>query len=249
MTDKGYIKLYRKSINNDWLKNHKLWAFWSYCLLKSSHKKHTIKIGFQNVELNPGQFAFGLNVASEETNLSIQSIRTCLAYLKKSQNLTIKTTNKFSIITICKWETYQNDKIDDQQANQQTTNKPLTTYNNVKNVKNKDKRYMSENFPKPVHDLYNFFLSTLSEDELKIYEPKTDKVKYNWLDTLDKCHRIDKFEYWMIKDVIEHYREDEFWKTNFYSPVKLRTKTKNDTTRIKEWYFNIKHLLREPTNA
>lgn len=138
--DNSWVKLYRKSINNEWLKNHKLWAFWCYCLMKATHMEHTVKVGYQDVLLKPGQFVFGRKMASKETGLSEQTIRTCLNSLSKRKNLTIKTTNKFSIISICNWETYQggdNNKPTNKLTNQQpTTNQQLTTYKNVKKGKN-----------------------------------------------------------------------------------------------------------------
>lgn len=122
--NRGYIKLYRKSLDAGWLKNHKLWAFWSYCLLKATHKEFDAIVGLQVIHLLPGQFVFGRKRASEETGLTEREIRTILAFLRKSGNLTIKTTNKYSVITIVNWSTYQNSETaNDQQNDQQVANK------------------------------------------------------------------------------------------------------------------------------
>ena len=122
----GYIKLYRKSLLNGTIKNPELWAFWCWCLLKASHKKIKIVVGFQEVELEPGQLIFGRRKAASELNLSEQTIRTCVNSLKSTNQITIKPTNKFSIISIVNWVTYQ---IDEKEINQQTNhqiNQPLT---------------------------------------------------------------------------------------------------------------------------
>jgi hypothetical protein len=74
------------------------------------------------IELQPGQFVFGRKRAAAELPLTEQTIRTCLKKLKKLQNLTIKSTNKFSIITIINWDTYQAiNQQDNQQTNQHVT--------------------------------------------------------------------------------------------------------------------------------
>ncbi len=142
----GYVKLWRKSIEAGWLTNHKLWVFWSWCLMKASHKEYDLVVGCQQIHLMPGQFVFGLNSASKETNISIQSIRTLLDFLKKSENLTIKSTNKYSIITIIKWNTYQST---DNESNNQI-NKPLTnnqqTTNNKQECKNVKKNIYTSEF-------------------------------------------------------------------------------------------------------
>ena len=135
----GWVKIYRVSIEKDWLKNSKLWTFWIYCLLKATHTPFIAKVGFQEVPLLPGQFMFGRKVASKETDLTEQNIRTCIQYLIKSKNLTIKSTNKYSIITIVNWEFYQGaeDKsTSNLTSNQPATNQQLTTYKNNKNKKN-----------------------------------------------------------------------------------------------------------------
>ena len=130
--NRGYVKLWRKSLDAGWIKNHKLWAFWTWCLMKATHKEYTLIVGLQAVHLMPGQFVFGRRAAAKETGLSEQEIRTIIAFLVKAGNLTIKTTNKFSIITIINWPIYQGSDIDNQPANQPTTNQQLTTNKNVK---------------------------------------------------------------------------------------------------------------------
>jgi len=146
---RGYIKTWRKVADAGWLKNHKLWAFWSWCLIKASHKDIDQIVGMQTISLSPGQLIFGRKRAAIELNMSEQEIRTVLDYLVKSKNLTIKSTNKFSIITIVNWDTYQSDgDYINQQSNmpltnkQPATNQQLTTNKNDKNVKNdKNKEY------------------------------------------------------------------------------------------------------------
>jgi hypothetical protein len=138
----GYIKLYRKSIENGWLKNGDLWRFWCYCLLKATHKKTTVVVGWQQIELEPGQFIFGRRVAAEDLGMSERKIRTCHHALETMENVTSKTTNKFSIISIVNWDIYQqteyqNDQQNDQQATsrrpagdhiQEHKNKRINTY-------------------------------------------------------------------------------------------------------------------------
>ena len=134
--NKGYVKLWRRSLDAGWLRNHKLWTFWTWCLLKASHQEHKHIMGCQEITLQPGQFIFGREKAAKELRLSEQEIRTIIAFLIKGGNLTIKATNKFSIITIVNWHIYQGSIRDNQPSDQPTTNQPLTTNKNDKNGKN-----------------------------------------------------------------------------------------------------------------
>ena len=143
MEDNTWVKIYRKSIENGWLTNNKLWTFWTYCLMKANWERKEILHGNEKVILEPGQFISGRKVAAEETGLSEQSVRTCLHNLENLGNLTIKSTSKFSIVTVCNWGTYQGSdnggltKVSTK--HQPTPNQRLTTdknYKNIKNVKN-----------------------------------------------------------------------------------------------------------------
>ncbi len=147
---RGYIKLWRKVFESNVWKNKNLWRFWTWCLLKGSHKIHKIMVGYQEIELKPGQFIFGRKKCAEETGLSEQNIRTCLRILNDTE-LTIKPTNKFSIGTIINWKDYQ---ISQNETNQQVTikqpasNQQVTTNKNVNNEKNVNKKKYSEQFLK-----------------------------------------------------------------------------------------------------
>lgn len=65
-----------------------------------------------------------------------------------------------------------------------------------------------------VYDLFDF----------EIISCLTEKQKNNWLDTLNKLNRLDKFDYEEIKETIIWGRNDEFWQTNFLSILGLRKK-------------------------
>jgi hypothetical protein len=140
--ENGWIKLHRKFLECGFFNNPDLAHFWVWCILKATHQEFKASIGYQIVILQPGQFIYGRKVASIETGLSEQTLRTCIKHLENIENLTIKSTNKYSIITITNWDTYQNtEAITNHQTNQQVTsnqpagNQQVTTYKNNKNNK------------------------------------------------------------------------------------------------------------------
>ena len=59
--------------------------------------------------------------------------------------------------------------------------------------------------------------------------PKTKAITSNWLDTIEKMNRIDKIPFEKIVDIVRWARENDFWKTNFLSIVKLRKKNNDGT--------------------
>ena len=79
-----------------------------------------------------GQLVTSTLRLAAELNLSRQSIRTCLNKLQTTGEITIKSTNKNTIVTICKYDDYQqieklNQPTKKKQSNNQTTNKQPTT--------------------------------------------------------------------------------------------------------------------------
>lgn len=137
--DRGFVLLWRKIEDSGWIKNHKLCSFWIWCLIKASYKQRKIVVGSQEIDLEPGQFIMGRKAAAEATGLTEQEVRSATATLVGSRNLTIKSTNKFSIVSITNWETYQyGEEQINQQINQQITNKQPT--NNHKQQSNKVKK-------------------------------------------------------------------------------------------------------------
>jgi hypothetical protein len=136
---RGYVKLWRVSLEKPIFQKPELWQFATWCLMKATHKKRTQLVGFQQVELEPGQFIFGRDSAAEQLLSTPQKIRTCVKILSNLEFITIKSTNKYSVITIINWRIYQpeeNNSTSNLTTNQPATNQQITTNKNVKNVKN-----------------------------------------------------------------------------------------------------------------
>lgn len=93
-------------------------------------------VGNQQVPLKAGQFVFGRKVAAKETGMSEQSVRTCIDSLRRMKNLTTKSTNKFSVVTIVNWSSYQSDKTKSttkSTCKQPASNQQVTTSKQVNN--------------------------------------------------------------------------------------------------------------------
>ena len=130
----GHIKIDRKILNWEWYSDQKVFHFFLYLLLKANYKDGT----HRSVEIKRGQLLTGRLKISKETGLTEREIRTVKTKLIETGEITVKTTNKYSIITICKYDTYQkgnyqSDSQNDQQNVSQTTNKTTTNNNTIIN--------------------------------------------------------------------------------------------------------------------
>jgi len=163
-----WIKLYRKFDEWEWFNISEMVHLFIYLLLNANNTDGE----WRGIKIKRGQLITGRKTLNEKTGISEQTLRTCLKRLENTKEITIKPTNKYSIITICKYNDYQPNKLNsNQQTNQQltsdqpATNQQLTTIKEVKNNNNEKniyppfgdfKKYALENNPKV--DLLNLEL-------------------------------------------------------------------------------------------
>ena len=121
----GYVKLDRAL--QDWRYKTKpnYVALWVHLLLVANHQDRKV----YDTEVKRGQLLTSLEKLAQGTGLSIQNIRTILAHLN-GEELTIKSTNKNTLITIVKYSEYQGTNT---QTNKQTNNEPTSNQHSTNN--------------------------------------------------------------------------------------------------------------------
>jgi len=143
----GWVKIHRSIADWEWYTDANTMRLFFHLLINANHKPKRWK----GVEIGAGQLVTSLDQLSLDLKLSVQKIRTSLSKLKSTHEITVKSTNRFTVVTINKWQQYQaredvsiNETISeqqaDQQASQQTDNKQVTTNKNVKNEKKVKKK-------------------------------------------------------------------------------------------------------------
>ena len=131
----GWIKIHRKFLDWEWFNKSEAVHLFLYMLIKANHKDAK----WQGNDVKRGQFISSLGNISNATGISIQQIRTILKKLEKTNEIEVKSTSQFTIVTICKYECYQDENDTANKPltnNQQTTNKQSTTNKNDKKEKN-----------------------------------------------------------------------------------------------------------------
>lgn len=139
----GWIKLHRKMLDWEWYNDNNTKILFLHLLLTANHKEKK----WQGKIIERGQKLTSLQHLAEETHLTLRQVRTSLNKLKSTNEIAIKTTNKYTLITIEKYSSYQNNdqendiqndtQNDKQMTNKRQTNdKQMTTNKNEKNIKN-----------------------------------------------------------------------------------------------------------------
>ena len=120
----GWIKMFRKLDEWEWYTDSKMVHLFLHLVLRAQHKP----VKYRGIDLDRGQLLTGRNLLSKETGISVRSIRTCLNHLKSTNEVTIKATKSFSIITIVNYDTYQSRESQADQANDQVSDHQPTKH-------------------------------------------------------------------------------------------------------------------------
>ena len=130
----GWIKLHRKILDNPVInKDADYLAVWIYLLLNATHKEVSAIFKGKKILLIPGQLITGRKSISDDLSISESKIYRILNDFKSEQQIEQQTSNKNSLITILKWNEYQNNE---QQNEQQMNNKRTTNEQQVNTNKN-----------------------------------------------------------------------------------------------------------------
>lgn len=119
---RGFFALWRKYIDSEVFLHEGLWKLWTLCMSKANWEANSVKLEgvTQPVKLQPGQFITGRyelhgeyhqwRRGSKKRSPSSRTAWRWLKTLEKMGFLTIKSTNKFSIITMANWPIEQTEK-------------------------------------------------------------------------------------------------------------------------------------------
>lgn len=174
----GYIKLHRQMLNWEWYDDSNTMRLFIHLLLSANHESQN----WHGQEIKSGQLVTGRLKLANSLKLSEQQIRTSLNRLKSTNEITIKSTKSFSIITINKWNLYQRNN---QQSNQQITNNQPTDNQQIttnKNVRMEECKNVRNNItPLPPLGEIDILLQKITNDLPLINRDKWKGLVQEWL--------------------------------------------------------------------
>lgn len=129
----GFIKLERQIFDWEWYTEQDTSRMFIHLLLKANHKKARLN----GKEIKRGQTMTSIPRLSDELCMSFFKVRKALANLSDTGEITVKATNKHSIVTINKYDDYQG-------LSKETTGKKQPD-NNLNTTNNKDNNDIEDN--------------------------------------------------------------------------------------------------------
>lgn len=122
----GFITLYRKLLDWEWYNDINTKTLFIHCLLKANWEEKKWK----GILIERGTFITSFQCLSEETNLSVKQVRLCISKLENTKEIVKKGTNKYTLLTIVKYDEYQ--CLENERANKrQTKDKQRAITNNI----------------------------------------------------------------------------------------------------------------------
>ena len=202
----SYIKLDRKIAEWEWFTDSNTLKLWIYLLVNAQYQDSSYK----GIEVKRGQLITGRKKLARELGMGEQPTRTALEHLLSTNEITIKSTNKYSVITIVKYEFYQgcddgsnqqnNQQIPTKSTNKSPTNQPSTNHNKrnkeIKNIRNKE-----------IYIYSGQFLSAL--DEFKkmrksIKKPLTIEAEKRLINRLKSLSTSEEEQIQMLNNATDH---------------------------------------------
>lgn len=129
----GYISLHRKILKWEWFRDSATFHTFIYLLLSANYEPGM----FKGMRIERGQVVTSIPKICEDCQQTIQQTRTAIKHLQLTGEITDKATPHYRIITIVRYDEYQqanrqsNGQLtDNQQTNQQTNQQQ---YNNINN--------------------------------------------------------------------------------------------------------------------
>lgn len=127
----GFIQVYRQMLNWEWFSDSYTLHVFVYCLLKANYKDKRYK----GDVIKRGSFYTSRGIIAKDTGLTERKVRTALEHLKSTNELTITTSPKGTIISVNNYDDYQK-ATNDLTNKRPTTDQQPTTTNNINNIKN-----------------------------------------------------------------------------------------------------------------
>ena len=214
----GWIKIHYNLLNWEWYDDINTKTLFLHLLLMANWKDKK----WHGILIKRGSFVTSLGKLANQTGLSVQNVRTSLNKLKSTHEITSKTTNKYTYITINNFNDYQ-ETTNKLTNNQQTNNKQITTTEEGKKDKNikesikENKKSNKLRFPKEDE------LSQADFEEVaKKYGVPISFVLNEWDSVVNYCYSKNKKYADFKRTLMNFVKKDAIERLDNYSKNKYR---------------------------
>lgn len=235
----GFIKIQRKFFDHPlWQEDRKFSRAEAWIdLIRSAAFKPTQRIvRGKFIELDEGELIASLRFLAKRWRWKKDAVSSFLTSLE-SQTMTRRETRQGeTVITLCNYKSYGGGVVETQTETRQESRQKPDKVEEVKEEKNNRVEPSQEGFQ------FSNWFESLRPSHMKT----TPAEKRKWAEDYDKLKRLDGKSKDQIKAVCKWARKDDFWQTNFLSPLKLRKKNKDGVKYFDVFETNMKTKTETP---
>jgi hypothetical protein len=154
----GWICLHRRMLEWEWYSDTNVVRVFIHCLLKANWRDKR----WRGMKIGRGSFFTSSSKIAEELHLTRMATRTALDKLKSTQEITTQSTNKGLLVTVLKYDSYNNMAPAQQPPEQPAGNHQATNEQPQLNKKNKGNQENMGRAPTPEESI---------EDEIEGIQP------------------------------------------------------------------------------
>ena len=204
----GWIKMYRKIEDNPVVcKDNDYYRVWHHLLYNATHQERVVIFNNKKMTIYPGQYITGRKLIADKCNVTESKVERILKWFENDQQIKQQKTTKGRLITILKWELYQNTEQQNEQIvgntrailEQKTiTNKNVKNVNNVRNNNNSSSSiydFVEKNLGRTLSPLEYEEISSWQDNELTRYA-----IKKSFLN--------GKYTLAYVKGILNYYKKN-----------------------------------------
>jgi len=139
---RGYIKIWRKMMDNFLFSNSKAFHLWVHILMECNHKQKEFLFNGKKHICDRGEFITGRKKIAQKTGINENTVQRYLNIMENEHLIEQQKYNKFRLIRVINYGIYQDDKhqIEQPVNNKRTTSEQqVNTTKHYKNEKNEKK--------------------------------------------------------------------------------------------------------------
>jgi DNA replication protein DnaD len=187
-SDEEYLKVFRKMVFWEWYTDVNTTKLFLHCLLMANWKPGR----WRGISYKRGQFFTSIGNLAKETGLSVREVRTALEHLESTNEVTSKTTNRYTLITVVSFDKYQGERQAERQTNDtqnDTQNDKQATNKRQQNKNNKNNKKKKEEYTAPPESEQSENYEDYEDDEEGFIIPQKDEHG-NWINIPEEWKKV-----------------------------------------------------------
>lgn len=160
MKNKGWTKLWREQFNH-WLSEKRPWCdgyAWTYLYSQANYKKGMVNFRNEYIPIDRGQYITSKLKLANKFGWTYRHVENFLKALKNDEMITYRTTNRYIVVTIVNYNTFQgSDDENDEQNDEQIKNRLGTDDEQIRNEATQLRRIKKDKKEKKVNNKVDLF--------------------------------------------------------------------------------------------